>query len=41
MYDRFEWGSDGDAGKLDTVDLFGATLSHPVSVSESHIKTSD
>ncbi len=26
-YNRFEWGSDGDAGKLDTLDVLGATLS--------------
>jgi hypothetical protein len=26
-YNRFEWGSDGYVGTLDTMDLFGATLS--------------
>jgi len=25
-YNRFEWGSDEYAGKLNTMDLFGATL---------------
>jgi hypothetical protein len=37
-YNRFEWGSDGYVGKLNTVDSFGATLSNPINVSESHLK---
>lgn len=41
-YNRFEWGSDGYAGKLNTMDLLGATPKpSPVSVSESHFKASE
>jgi hypothetical protein len=41
-YNRFEWGSEGYAGKLNTMDLLGATPKpNPVSVSESHFKASD
>jgi hypothetical protein len=40
-YERFEWGSDGYAGKLNTMDYLEPPKVNPVSASESHIKASD